>query len=197
MRVSELAEVPDAGLPVPEMVDHLRLGTGFAEDGLQEGLIRSYLRAALAAIEGRIGKQMIAREFRLQLPRWDEVGTQVLPLAPVIAVAGIRLVGMPGGPVDVAPERWVLEPDLHRPRLQAVGGGFPAIPAGAHAEVTLTAGFGPWDAVPSDLRQAVLLLAAQFHEYRHEPAGPTPALPFGVMALIERWRTVRLIGGRR
>lgn len=44
--------------------DHLRLGSGFADDGMQDGLIEGYLRAAMAAIEGRIGKVLLARRFR-------------------------------------------------------------------------------------------------------------------------------------
>ena len=38
-----------------------------------------------------------------------------------------------------------------------------------------------------------LLLAAGFHEYRHEPAAK--GLPQGVAQLIERWRQVRVLGG--
>lgn len=196
MRVSELAEVPDEELPLQAMKDHLRLGSGFADDGLQDGLVRSYLRAALAAIEGRIGKILIARDFQLLLTGWHEMDAQVLPLAPVMSVAAVNLIGGTE-PVALAPERWALEADLHRPRLVARGGAFPVLPPGGQVEVVLSAGFGPWAAVPADLRQAVLLLAAQFHEFRHEPQDGAGALPFGVMALIERWRTVRLIGGRR
>ncbi|MFN6951054.1 MAG: hypothetical protein ACK4NE_00460 [Albidovulum sp.] len=44
------------------------------------------------------------------------------------------------------------------------------------------------------LAGAVLLLAARYHEFRHEP-GAGQTMPFGVTALIERWRTVRVLGG--
>jgi hypothetical protein len=37
-------------------------------------------------------------------------------------------------------------------------------------------------------------LAAGYHENRHERSGAT-GMPFGVTALIERWRTVRVLGG--
>ncbi len=43
--------------------EHLRLGTGFGEDGLQDPVLAGFLRAALAAIEGRTGKALIARDF--------------------------------------------------------------------------------------------------------------------------------------
>ena len=62
--------------------------------------------------------------------------------------------------------------------------------------ITFSAGFGVvWDAVPADLAQAVLLLAARYHEDRTFE-GSQAAMPFGVSALIERWRSVRVLGGR-
>ena len=50
-------------------------------------------------------------------------------------------------------------------------------------------------AVPPDLAQAVLLVAARYHEDRSYE-GTHSAMPFGVSALIERWRAVRVLGGR-
>ncbi|WP_323040948.1 head-tail connector protein [Gemmobacter sp.] len=192
MMLTEQEPVPDAALPVQAMKDHLRLGSGFADDGMQDALIRGYLRAALAAVEGRIGKALIARRFSLVLGRWRDAGSQALPLAPVSAVVSVTLVDA-GEPVVLAPARWRLEADMHRPRLVAVGALLPEIADGGRAEVVFDAGFGPWAAVPADLRQAVMLLAAQYHELRHESG--VAAMPFGVMALIERWRTVRVLGG--
>ena len=63
MMLTEETPVPSLALPVEEMKDHLRMGSGFADDGLQDGLIEAYLRAALAAIEGRIGKMLFQRRF--------------------------------------------------------------------------------------------------------------------------------------
>ena len=70
MMLSEVLAVPQAALPVAAFKDHLRLGTGFADDGVQDALAESYLRAAMAAIEGRIGKALIARDFLLALEGW-------------------------------------------------------------------------------------------------------------------------------
>lgn len=193
MMLTEVAPVPDGALPVQAMKDHLRLGTGFSDDGMQDALIAGYLRAALAAVEGRIGKALIARRFSLALVRWRDRAAQALPLAPVGQVVSVTLVDGAGVAVALAGSRWRLEVDMHRPRLVASGSLLPEIAEGGRAEVVFDAGFGAWDAVPADLRQAVLLLAAQYHELRHETA--QAAMPFGVMALIERWRTVRVLGG--
>lgn len=193
MRLTETVGVPDGALPVQAMKDHLRLGTGFADDGMQDALIRGYLRSAMAAVEGRIGKALIARAFLLTLMRWRDAAAQPLPVAPVVAVASVTVVDDAGVPVVVPGNRWRLEADLHRPKLMARGALLPEVPAGGRAEVVFEAGFGAWEAVPADLRQAVMLLAAQYHELRHESS--VAAMPFGVMALIERWRTVRVLGG--
>lgn len=50
MMLSEVTAVPLAALPVAEFKDHLRLGTGFADDGAQDALVEGYLRAAIAAV---------------------------------------------------------------------------------------------------------------------------------------------------
>ncbi len=67
MILTEETTIPGLALPVQALKDHLRLGSGFGDDGMQDGLIESYLRAAIAAIEGRIGKALIARQFRWRI----------------------------------------------------------------------------------------------------------------------------------
>jgi uncharacterized phiE125 gp8 family phage protein len=45
------------------------------------------------------------------------------------------------------------------------------------------------------LAQAVLLLAAEYYEHRSDTGARDGGLPFSVVTLIERWRTVRVLGG--
>jgi uncharacterized phiE125 gp8 family phage protein len=196
MELIELAAVPDEALPVLLLSDHLRLGSGFADDGLQAGLLRSYLRAALAAIEGRTGKALFARRFRWVLGGWRDPAGQALPLAPVAAVVSVLLRPVAGDAVVVDPSRWRLQRDMHRPRLVPASGLLPAVPEGGTVEVEFDGGFGPaFGDVPGDLAQAVLLLAAHYHEFRHDGGAIGAPMPFGVLALAERWRTVRVLGG--
>ena len=49
--------------------------------------------------------------------------------------------------------------------------------------------------VTADLAQAVMLLAAEYYEHRHDAGVRSGGLPFDVVTLIERWRTVRVLGG--
>ena len=197
MMLTEETPVPSAALPVEEMKDHLRLGSGFADDGLQDGLIESQLRAAMAAIEGRIGKMLFRRRFLWVLDCWRDT-EQALPVAPVASIVSVTLVDAVGGEVVVAPTSYRLIPDLQRPRLAALGASLPTIPTDGMVKVVFDAGFGTaWGDLPVDLRQAVLLLAGEYYEHRHDDGAQAAGLPFGVVTLIERWRTVRILGGGR
>lgn len=196
MVLEETGAVPGAVLPVAALADHLRLGTAFAGDVLLAGLLESHLRAAMAAVEGRTGKALIARGFRLVLSVWRGDGAQALPVAPVSTLGEVALVDGTGERTVLEAARFRLERDAHRPKLVAVSGALPSIPAGGRVEIAFVAGFGGgWADVPADLRQAVMLLAAQFHETRHDAGDGVAGLPLSVQALLERWRTVRLLGG--
>lgn len=197
MMLSELTTVPGASLPVQGLKDHLRLGTGFTEDGLQDGLIEAYLRAAIAAVEGRIGKVLIGRRFKLELEDWRTKGEQPLPVAPVSAVVSVTVVDAADVALPVEPARYRLVRDMHRPKLVSVGVLLPTVPMDGRVEVVFDAGFGAtWAEVPVDLAQAVMLLAAEYYETRQPGYGGSSGLPFAVQALIERWRTVRILGGK-
>lgn len=195
--LTEMTPVAGAVLPVQGLKDHLRLGSGFTDDGMQDGLIEGYLRAAMAVIEGRIGKVLLARRYKLTLESWRQAGEQALPVAPVSSVVSVTLFDNDDQATAVDPARWKLMPDMHRPRLVAVGLLLPTVPMDGRAEVVFDAGFGSdWSGVPADLAQAVMLLAAEYHELRHADPGASRGLPFAVQALIERWRNVRVLGGR-
>ncbi len=196
MMLTEQTRVPEAALPVSAFKDHLRLGRGFEDDDLQDDLLKSYLRAAIAAIEGRTAKVLVTRGFGWRVGRWRDAAAQPLPLAPVSEITELRLIARDGGESVVDPAQYWLEPDMHRPRLRPTGALLPAVPSGGAARIELEAGFGTsWEDVPADLAQAVMLLAAEYHTQRLAADAGTPAMPFGVHALIERWRTVRLFGG--
>lgn len=195
MMLTEETPVPSLALPVEEMKDHLRMGSGFADDGLQDGLIETYLRAAVAAIEGRIGKMLFQRRFLWVLECWREE-EQALPVSPVSGIVSLTLVDAAGGEVVVPVGAYRLVKDLHRPRLAGKGTSLPAIPTEGVVKVVFDAGFGAaWTDIPVDLRQAVLLLSGEFYEHRHDDGAQAAGLPFGVVTLIERWRTVRILGG--
>jgi uncharacterized phiE125 gp8 family phage protein len=196
MMLSEDTAVPVASLPLQAMRDHLRLGTGFSDEGLQDGLIEAYLRAAVAVIENRTGKALLLRQFRWVLDDWRDATAQALPVAPVQTVVSVKLFDIVGTATVISAPEYRLIVDLHRPRLAPTGGLLPAVPYGGKVEIVFTAGFGAtWNDVPADLRQAVLVLAADLYERRDEMGLREQGLPFAIVSLIERWRTVRGLGG--
>ena len=194
--MTDLTTVSGAGLPVQGLKDHLRLGTGFSDGGMQDGLIETYLRSAMAAVEGRIGKVLMTHQFKMTLQDWRDGSEQALPVAPVSALVSVTLFDVTGTATVIAADRYRLIQDNHRPKLAATGYLLPSVPTDGRIEVVFDAGFGAaWANVPPDLQQAVFLMAGHYYEHRNEFAEATPGLPYPVQALIERWRTVRVLGG--
>ena len=196
MMLVEQTTVPSAALPVAEFKDHLLLGTGFADDALQDGILENYLRASIAAIEARTGKILVTKQYTWSLTAWRETCRQALPLAPVFGLDELRIVDRTGAATIIDPAIYNVEPDMHRPRVWASGASLPSIPLGGTAELDFVAGYGAmWSNVPVDLGQAVFLLAAHYYESRAATSDGAGAMPFGVNTLIDRYRNVRVLGG--
>ncbi|WP_417245929.1 head-tail connector protein [Celeribacter sp.] len=197
MMLMEQTQMATAALPVAEFRDHMRLGTGFDDDGVQDGGLETFLRAAIAAVEGRTGKVLISRDFLYTLRAWRDLGAQVLPVAPVTAINSFVIVDRTGVETTIDAAKYMLEQDMQRPRLVSTGFVLPQIPVAGEARIAFTAGFAiRWSDLPADLAQAVFLLAAHYYEHRHETAVGEALMPFGVRTLLERYRTLRLFGGR-
>lgn len=198
MMLVELTAPALEALPVAGLRAHLRLGSGFemAEDEAETAALAGFLRAAIGTIEARTGKVLLARQFRLRLEDWRDPRGHPMPLAPVNTIERVEIDDGFGQVVPVDATTWRLAPDMQRPMLMPRGGWLPVVPEAGFVTVTFSAGFGAvWDAVPADLAQAVLLLAARYYEDRSFE-DTASALPFGVSSLIERWRAVRVLGGR-
>lgn len=197
MMLAEETGVPSAVWPVAAFREHLRLGTGFADDTAQDALLVRLLNAAASSVERRTGKVLLERSFLWTLNAWRGHSKEELPVAPVTAITELRIVDAEGGISVISPVAYGLEPDVHRPVLAARSLGLPTVPVGGLAEVAFDAGFSSdWDGLPDDLAHAVFLLAAHYHETRHETAGGS-VMPHGVQTLIAPWRPMRLFGRRR
>jgi uncharacterized phiE125 gp8 family phage protein len=151
----------------------------------------------MAAVEARVGRALLARRFSWTVTRWREDASQGLPIGPITAIEAVVLVGPDGTETIAEPESYALLRTGPRPRLIASGGRWlPRVPRGGHAEIRFVAGFGVgWDSVPADLRQAVFLLAAHYYENRAEAGQAASAMPFGVLVLLEAYRSLRVGGG--
>ncbi|PIV76670.1 MAG: hypothetical protein COW55_00755 [Rhodobacteraceae bacterium CG17_big_fil_post_rev_8_21_14_2_50_65_11] len=191
MMMVEMSSVSSALLPITELTDHLRLASGFADDGSQDAQLESSLRAALAAIEARIGKALFRRGFNWHLSHWQSPLEQVLPVAPVAAIDSVKLVSRAGVETLLDPAGYSLRVDAHRPAIVAVT-SLPNPSTGGSIEIELSAGYGlDWHRIPADLRQAVLLQAAEY--YDAQGTGEA-GMACGVAVLIEPYRSVRMRG---
>lgn len=197
MMLSEVTPVPEAALPLAQFKAHLRLGTGFGEDSLQDEVLIGFLRAALAAVEARTGKALITRDFEMETRHWRDRTRMVFPIAPVQMVTEVMIRDAAGAETVLDPAAYHLERDSQRPALCPAGSLLPAIPAGGLARISLQAGMAAdWGGLPADLGQAVMLLAAHYYEYRADTGLHGGCMPFGVTSLIERYRTLWLtLGG--
>lgn len=198
MMLIEETTVPDVALPVDQFKAHLRLGTGFGEESLQDSVLKGFLRAAIAAIEARTGKVLIARDFTWTLRVWRDRAVQSLPVAPIGSVAQVSVTDVLGDETVLDAASYRLEADNQSPRLRPISGLLPVVPTGGEVKIGFTAGIATdWGGLPADLGQAVLLLAAHYYEYRRETGLSDGCMPFGVTSLIQRYRTVRLGLGAR
>lgn len=194
MMLVEMTTTPSTALPVPEFKQHLRLGTGFGEETLQDPVLETLLKASIAAIEGRTGKALFSRRFSWSLTAWRDPGAQRLPVAPVSLIHLLRLVSQAGAETIVDPANYRLMRDNHSPAVAATGLLLPSIPPAGTAEIEFDAGYDTaWGGIPADLGHAVMLLAGHYYEHRHDVVDADAGLiPFGVGALIERYRGPRI-----
>lgn len=197
MVLVELTSIDLSDLPLDAFKAHLRLGTGFGDEDIQNEVLESYIRAAMAAIEARIGKMLLTRTAVWELTSWMGDLRQPLPVAPISRIASVVVVDRAGSETVIDAESYTLERDAQRPKLAAVS-SLPSIPSGGSVKITFDAGFGPgWLDIPPDLREAVFLLAAHYYENRRDQSGASGLMPFGVMALLDTHRNIRVFGGLR
>jgi uncharacterized phiE125 gp8 family phage protein len=195
MMLVELDTPGTSSLPVRIFAGHLRLGTGFSDDGSEDELLEGYLRAALAAVELRLGKALLSRRFVWELTRWSCSDRLFLPIAPVQSIVALRIVDQSGVATLTDVSSLSLEKNSQRPVLNAGRSVLPPVPARGHVELEFTAGYGPdWTDVPADLRQAVLLLATDYYERRSAGEQATEAFPLSVASLLETHRALRGLG---
>ena len=198
MMLTEQAEVAAAALPVEAFKEHLQLGRGFADDGVQDPVLITCLRAAIAAVEAETGKALLSRAFKYSVSSWRDYARQALPLAPVTTVTAFRVTDILGAETMIGEDLYRLVPDYFRPSIVAKGWSLPVIPEGGTAEIEFEAGFGAtWDKIPADIGQAVFMLAAHFYDNRSALTDRGKSLPHGVAALLRRHQPVRLLGGGR
>ena len=173
----DVAPLPVSALPIAALEGHLRLGVALEGTLEAEGVERA-ARAALAVVERRTGRALIARDVL-----WRIAMRRAVVLAPLVPVLEVRAIEVVRGTEREAAGGWYATDE-------AVV-GLPCLHEGAVFEADCRVGLGTWDDVPADLREAVLLIGAALYEAR---GGAAPETPEAADLLIAPWRRLRLGG---
>ena len=196
MILNELEPIPETSLPLEPFKAHLRLGTGFGTETLQDSVLHGFLQAAVAAIEARVSTALYRRDFEAVFAEWRADDSQVLPIAPVVEIYAVELEDHGGTTQTADPARYRFEPDFPAPRMRATGVALPRIPKDGLARGSCKAGLADdWSGLPGELAQAVLLLAGHYYENRSDTRLDSGCTPFGVTSLLQRYRPGRLSVG--
>lgn len=159
----------------------------------EDALIASLITASRRHVEAQTGLVLIAQEWQILIDEWPLAGTVDLATAPLLSVDEVAIFGEEDDKAVVDPAHYYADLASRPPRLMLRGSRLWPAPAraGNGIGITVTAGFGiSGDNVPSELRQAILLLVA--HWYEHRGNAKPPALPLTLGALLAHFREVRL-----
>lgn len=179
--------VPPAAEPVTlaEAKAWLRLDT---DD--EDMLVTALMLAARMVVEAAIRRVLVTQTWRLVYDFWP---VAPIPVAPLSAVTAVRVHDAAGSTQALAPAAYRLVGGPDEGRLV-----FPQMPpaSGRPAsgiEIDVVAGYGGPADVPQPLKQAILMLVAQWHENRGDAEAASPdRLPPAVAALLAPYRRVRL-----
>lgn len=190
--VIDQSSVPIDLLPISSFKAHLRLASGFEEETLQDPVLIAYLSAAITAIEARINRIVLERDFVWTFSGEEANRTLSVPLRPVKFLK--ESVFETDGNDHVIGQNNV---KLVRNPENATFCIGQSIPSSSLVRVVLRVGMvKTWDMMPADLAQAILLLAAHYYEFRHEVNLSSGCMPFGVTSLIDRYKLRRIsLGG--
>ncbi len=196
MNLIETTTLNSADFPIVAFRDYLRLGSGFTDDGAQDAVLETCLRAAMGAIEARTTKILLSREFQWVTYSYRlEDSAAVLPVSPVSWLKFFSIVKRDGALTSIPRTDFVVQSDRQRERILPINGTMPEIPDGGFAKVTFYAGYGPWADVLPALQQAMLMLAASYYENRDAMLNGGGQMPLAVATLLAPYQRIRLGAG--
>lgn len=176
---------------IDEVKAHLRVD-GTSEDAL----IASLLLTSRLHIETALGLALMTQQWQLVMDTWTAGAIVKLGIAPVQSIIEIRTFDADGIATVVPATSYVLEATGRPARIVAKDQGWPMPGRKAGGiQIDFVAGFGGVaNAVPSPIRQALLLLVTHWYEHRDpiEIGAPATAVPQAVSHLLHPYRPVRV-----
>jgi uncharacterized phiE125 gp8 family phage protein len=176
----------------PITLDEMKAYLRVDEDDLaQDDLIAGLVRAARLMVEAASRRILIEQRWRVVLDRWPAGGSILLPLAPLIAVDGIKVTDAAGNAFDIPASAFAADTLSDPPRIAVAGGPEPGKPRNG-ISVELRAGFGAApEAVPATLKLAIRILVAHWFENRGDVIGEQ-ILPPEALALVAPFQRARI-----
>ena len=172
-----------------EAKDHLRV-----DQAADDGLIESLIVAARTHVERETGLALIEQTWRLYLDDWPEDRCVRLRPYPVRHLERATIFDAEGDPHDI-PADWLRLDTVSRPGRLHVSDAAPPGASMNGIEIEFVAGFAesPPD-VPDGLKRAILLLVAQWYEFRgaYAASDQPVAVPVGFDRLIAPYRDMRV-----
>lgn len=168
---------------------HLRI-----DQNDEDALIGDLIRVARRHLEADAGLALIEQGWRMTLDDWPGENELLIAIHPVVAVTAVTAYGPDGAGALVDPANYAVD-TRSRPARVALRDALPALRRFNGVEIDLTAGFGASGVdVPDDIRRAILLLVAHFHEFRAAfgPDQQPVSIPAGYDRLMAPWRARRL-----
>lgn len=176
--------VPAANEPVSlaEAKAHTRVDGNDDETSLN-----STIAAARAHVEAYCGTPLVSRTVTVKCDRFQDLA--VLPLAPVSTVSTITY-------IDTVAATQTLPDDVYELRSEGLtasfvlkcGRSWPTIQPGSRITMTATVGY---EALPDDIKHAMLLLIGHWHKYREAGAREVLDIPHSVQSLLANHRIFR------
>lgn len=177
-------------LTLAEAKAHLRI-----DETAEDTYVTALIVSARVRIEVETRRALVTQVWTQTLDRWPADGVVGLRIAPVQTVTSVTVRDASGTPQAVDAGAYALDGDGAPPRL-LINAPVPSpatLPAGV--AITFAAGYGDAAAdVPADIRQAMLLLVADWFEHRDPLFGASDAarLPPPVAAILAPYRMVHL-----
>jgi uncharacterized phiE125 gp8 family phage protein len=172
-------EAPALPVSLEDLKSHVRYDD--ADDDLY---LTGLIRAALRMVENATGRAFVHRAFRLTLDAFPDVIE--LPIRPLVSVQSVTYIDPDGVEQAADFQASNRNPPVVRPVIE-----WPETKDQLDAVwIDFTAGY---DAVPEDVKHAILLLAGQWYERRESVESGSryvSALPFTVDALLSPYRVL-------
>jgi uncharacterized phiE125 gp8 family phage protein len=186
MSAQRLSEPAIEPVSLDEFRDWLRV-----EPGREETILAHLLVAARLALEGHTRRGFVSQDWRFTYACSLSGGLMRLPLGPLRAVVALRVYDAAGAATSLAPAAYELVRDDQRPAVRLLD--LDARARAARVELDVTIGYGPAAGdVPAPLRQAILMLATNWHARRGDHSETGLTLPRAITTLVAPWRRARL-----